>query len=269
MKNENSEEDHHQINNNNNPALIAVIVSSGDTQPRVEDDVKLTTQVLVDCSSKSITTTTSSVPMIVDKAQLSRDASSKEQCRVCQQDKEEDLIDLGCKCRGGLGKAHLSCIAAWFRTKGSNKCEICQDIAANVPAPEYLPIVCILNSIHCSWADICVDMKANTWVLRIDPSFQPQDHGRGRFSPLWVAFSILIAGLLLDVLISITLGISALPINIVIGVIVVLGLGTALRLALEFCHEWRLRRAVQRVETNVTQGYHPAFLALLSLSCSM
>ncbi|KAJ6753450.1 E3 UBIQUITIN-PROTEIN LIGASE MARCH11 ISOFORM X1 [Salix purpurea] len=32
---------------------------------------------------------------------------------------------------------------------------------------------------------------------------------------------------LLDVLISITLGVSALPVNIIIGVIVVLGLGTA------------------------------------------
>ncbi|KAM1185811.1 hypothetical protein ACFX2G_015385 [Malus domestica] len=41
----------------------------------------------------------------------------------------------------------------------------------------------------------------------------------------------------------------------------VLGLGTALRLALEFLHEWSLRRAVQRVDashTNVPLGYHPA-----------
>lgn len=51
---------------------------------------------------------------------------------------------------------------------------------------------------------------------------------------------------MLDVLISITLGVSALPVNIIIGVIVVLGLGTALRLTLEFCYEWSLRRAVQR-----------------------
>ncbi|XP_054823970.1 heavy metal-associated isoprenylated plant protein 30-like isoform X3 [Prosopis cineraria] len=85
-----------------------------------------------------------------------------------------------------------------------------------------------------------------------------QDRERGCFSPLWVAFSILIGGLLLDVLISITFGVSALPVNIIIGVIIVLGLGTALRLALEFCHEWGLRRAVQRVETNVSHGYHPA-----------
>lgn len=37
------------------------------------------------------------------------------------------------------------------------------------------------------------------------------------FSPLWLAFAILIGGLLLDILISITLGVSALPVNIIIG----------------------------------------------------
>lgn len=36
-------------------------------------------------------------------------------------------------------------------------------------------------------------------------------------SPLWVAFAILIGGLLLDVLISVSLGVSALPVNIIIG----------------------------------------------------
>lgn len=107
-----------------------------------------------------------------------------------------------------------------------------------------------------------------------------------------MALSILIGGLLLDVLISIVLGVSALPVNIIIGtyfipiwhllylqiqsssvpsfwsalnfkcigtgVIVVLGLGTALRLALEFCHEWSLRRVTQRIDTNVNVGYYPA-----------
>lgn len=170
---------------------------------------------------------------------LSWTASSHEQCRVCQQDKEEILIDLGCHCRGGLAKAHRSCIDTWFHTKGSNKCEICQQVAANVPPPESQP-------------------STNYLVWSIDPTFRSQDRERGCFSPLWVAFSILIGGLLLDVLISITLGVSALPVNIIIGVIVVLGLGTALRLALEFCHEWNLRRVVQRVETNVNLGDHPA-----------
>lgn len=161
------------------------------------------------------------------KVCLSRNSSSHEQCRVCQQEKEEALIELGCLCRGGLAKSHRSCIDAWFRTKGSNQCEICQAVAVNVPPPETHP-------------------TTNYWVWRIDPSYRQEQRERGCFNPLWVAFSILIGGLMLDVLISITLGVSALPVNIIIGVIVVLGLGTALRLTLEFCYEWSLRRAVQR-----------------------
>lgn len=46
--------------------------------------------------------------------------------RVCQQQTEEPLLDLGCGCRGELAKTHKSCIEIWFRTRGSNKCEICQ-----------------------------------------------------------------------------------------------------------------------------------------------
>ncbi|GAA0171021.1 hypothetical protein LIER_41066 [Lithospermum erythrorhizon] len=36
------------------------------------------------------------------------------------------------------------------------------------------------------------------------------------------------------------------------------GLGTALRLAMEFCHEWSVRRVVHRAEANVGLRYHPA-----------
>ncbi|XP_009360233.1 E3 ubiquitin-protein ligase MARCHF2 isoform X1 [Pyrus x bretschneideri] len=178
------------------------------------------------------------------KDHLSRTSSSHEQCRVCQQEKDEVLIDLGCQCRGGLAKSHRSCIDAWFRSRGSNKCEICQGVAANVASPEAQPT------------------QASYWVWRVDSSYRSQNRDRGCVSPLYVAFSILIGGLLLDVLISVTLGVSALPINIIIGIIVVLGLGTALRLALEFFHEWSVRRVVRRVDashTNVPLGYHPTF----------
>ncbi|XP_021803335.1 E3 ubiquitin-protein ligase MARCH1-like isoform X1 [Prunus avium] len=78
------------------------------------------------------------------KGDLSRTSSSHEQCRVCQQEKDEVLIDLGCQCRGGLAKSHRSCIDTWFRTRGSNKCEICQGVAANVPPPQSQPTVCTL-----------------------------------------------------------------------------------------------------------------------------
>jgi hypothetical protein len=56
------------------------------------------------------------------------------------------------------------------------------------------------------------------------------------------------AGLLFDVLISVFLGASALPINIIIGVLVVLGLGTAARLILECWHERAIRRNIQQME---------------------
>ncbi|XP_077248314.1 uncharacterized protein LOC143887949 [Tasmannia lanceolata] len=178
------------------------------------------------------------------KSCLSRTESYHEQCRVCQQQTEEPLMVLGCGCRGELAKAHRSCIDIWFRTKGSNKCEICQQVAANVPSPDS-------------------QQSNNYWVWRVNPAFRGSsivngERERGCISPLWVAFSILIGGLLLDVLISISLGVSALPVNIIIGVLVVLGLGTALRLALECCHEWTSRRVVQRVDTSINPGYHPA-----------
>ncbi|KAK9145897.1 hypothetical protein Sjap_005800 [Stephania japonica] len=182
------------------------------------------------------------------KCSLSRSESAHEQCRVCQQQMEEPLIDLGCQCRGGLAKAHRSCIDTWFRTRGSNRCEICQQVAMNVTPPES-------------------QQSRNYWVWRIDPTVRRPgialERERGCYGPLWVAFSILIGGLLLDVLISISLGVSALPVNIIIGVLVVLGLGTALRLALECCHELTIRRATatQRLDTTITLtplGYHPA-----------
>lgn len=176
------------------------------------------------------------------KPYLSRNHSFHEQCRVCQEEKEEELIDLGCHCRGGLAKAHRTCIDTWFSTRGSNKCEICQQVAVNVASPE-------------------AHAPTSYWIWRVDPSFRgtdnSQERDRGCLNPLWVAFCILIGGLFLDVLISITLGVSALPVNIIIGVIVVLGLGTALRLALEFCHDRSVRSVVHRLEGNVSLGYHP------------
>ncbi|KAJ4849719.1 hypothetical protein Tsubulata_036153 [Turnera subulata] len=61
------------------------------------------------------------------KGCLSRTTSSFAECRVCQQEKEEALMYLGCKCKGSLARAHRSCVDTWFGRRGSNKCEICQD----------------------------------------------------------------------------------------------------------------------------------------------
>ncbi|CAN6480575.1 unnamed protein product [Victoria cruziana] len=168
------------------------------------------------------------------KLHLERNGSYDERCRVCHEQSEEALVELGCSCRGELAKAHRSCIQTWFCTKGSNKCEICQQVAVNIPLPGS-PLA----------------SQAGYWVWTVEPTLRVSDvrsegHRRGCISPLWVAFSILICGLLLDVLISMTLGLSALPVNIIIGILVVLGLGTAIRLALDCCFEWTLRRVVQR-----------------------
>ncbi|KAM3402232.1 hypothetical protein ACQJBY_006266 [Aegilops geniculata] len=134
------------------------------------------------------------------EAELARSDSFDEQCRVCQQKSEEPLVDLGCRCRGDLSKAHRTCIDVWFRTRGSNKCEICQQVAVNIPPPE-------------------TQASTSYWVWRVDSAYGRGRGGRERgwFSPLWVAFAILIGGLLLDVLISVSLGVSALPVNIIIG----------------------------------------------------
>ncbi|MQM23289.1 hypothetical protein Taro_056352, partial [Colocasia esculenta] len=165
--------------------------------------------------------------------------------RVCQEETDEPLVDLGCSCRGELAKAHLSCIEIWFRTRGSNKCEICQQVAANVPAPESQP-------------------NTNYWIWRVDPAFggttrrHAERERRGCINPLWIAFCILIGGLLLDVLISVSFGVSALPVNIIIGALIVLGLGTAIRLALECCHEWNTQRIARRTaQTSVDPHYPP------------
>lgn len=237
IEKQNAEASNHGLATENvDQSVLTIVVSAGESLN--SQAATVTTDPVGDIA------TTEKIAIVESrkKLNLSRNSSHHEQCRVCQEEKEEELIDLGCHCRGGLAKAHQSCIETWFNTRGSNKCEICQQVAANVSPPES-------------------HAPTSYWIWRVDPSFRgtniSQERDRGCLNPLWVAFCILIGGLFLDVLISITLGVSALPVNIIIGVIVVLGLGTALRLALEFCHDWSIRRVVHQVEANVSIGYHP------------
>ncbi|URD98084.1 RINGv [Musa troglodytarum] len=137
--------------------------------------------------------------IVISEADLEFISSGFSVSRVCQQQTEEVLVDLGCRCSGDLAKAHRSCIELWFHTKGSNKCEICQQIATNVPFSESQPIT-------------------NNWFGRTNSAYaMGQRRAWGCFSPLLVAFVILLGGLLLDVLISVSLGVTALPFNITIG----------------------------------------------------
>ncbi|CAA6673694.1 unnamed protein product [Spirodela intermedia] len=175
--------------------------------------------------------------MTTVKIAVTRSDSYQEQCRVCQELSDEPLMELGCGCRGELAKVHKSCIEIWFGTRGSNKCEICQQIAVNVPLPESHP-------------------GTNYWIWRVDPAYGISNVGnpenqRRSFNPIWIAFCILIGGLLLDVFVSISFGISALPVNIIIGALILLGLGTALRLALKCRSDWNTRRFVLQRTTGV------------------
>ncbi|KAF3785040.1 E3 ubiquitin-protein ligase [Nymphaea thermarum] len=176
------------------------------------------------------------------KLPLERNGSYNERCRVCHEQSEEAIVELGCSCRGELAKAHRSCIQTWFCTKGSNKCEICHQVIGCGQWNQHLEYLILEAQIVAGYVSCPVGPLAAV--------ISCLEFGQGCISPLWVAFSILICGLLLDVLISMTLGLSALPVNIIIGILVVLGLGTAFRLALDCCFEWTLRRVVQRSQLN-------------------
>ncbi|XVF10259.1 hypothetical protein REPUB_Repub07fG0167100 [Reevesia pubescens] len=104
-----------------NPTLLTIEVMKGESHVTEQPIAKLL---------KDVDSIKEELPRVASpkKGYISRTTSSHEQCRVCQQEKEEGRIDLGCQCKGGLARAHRSCIDTWFRTKGSNICEICQQI---------------------------------------------------------------------------------------------------------------------------------------------
>ncbi|XXG53941.1 hypothetical protein AAC387_Pa03g1951 [Persea americana] len=101
--------------------------------------------------------------------------------------------------------------------------------------------------------------EVNYWAGGMEPAvgrlrFIQGERERGSFRTLWFAFLIVIGGLLLDVLISISLGVSAFPLNVIIGILLLLGLGTLVRIALECCRGCISRR----VDANINPGYHPS-----------
>ncbi|XP_068635793.1 uncharacterized protein [Aristolochia californica] len=145
-----------QYIDNNGPSAVKILISQVDRLDQVSG-VKGEHFCKTLESEKAERTDT----VAPKKMGLVRADSVHEQCRVCQQQSEEALMDLGCHCRGELAKAHRSCIDMWFRTRGSNKCEICQQVTANVPIPEPLP-------------------STNYWVWRIEPTFGASDFGQER-----------------------------------------------------------------------------------------
>lgn len=52
----------------------------------------------------------------------SRNGESSKLCRICHFGEDEDsqqLISLGCDCRGELGFSHRNCAVVWFSQKGN------------------------------------------------------------------------------------------------------------------------------------------------------
>lgn len=65
----------------------------------------------------------------------SEDISEEAICRICFVELSEggETLKMECSCRGELAYAHRECAITWFRTKGDNKCEVCQEEVRNLP----------------------------------------------------------------------------------------------------------------------------------------
>lgn len=58
------------------------------------------------------------------------------ECRICQDEDLESLLEAPCLCRGSLKYAHRRCVQRWCRVKGNTTCEICkQQFRPNYTAP--------------------------------------------------------------------------------------------------------------------------------------
>ncbi|PVH31710.1 hypothetical protein PAHAL_9G218100 [Panicum hallii] len=107
------------------PAVTIVISRSGEeVQAPDAKGVSPASSPQAGGGKATVASVSVTVAAAAKEAELARSDSfdDYEQCRVCQQKTEEPLVDLGCRCRGDLAKAHRTCIDVWFRTRGSNKC---------------------------------------------------------------------------------------------------------------------------------------------------
>ncbi|XP_017226957.1 uncharacterized protein LOC108202877 [Daucus carota subsp. sativus] len=58
------------------------------------------------------------------------------ECRICQDEDFESLLEAPCSCRGSLKYAHRRCVQRWCRVKGNTTCEICNQLfKPNYTAP--------------------------------------------------------------------------------------------------------------------------------------
>ncbi|KAG6520362.1 hypothetical protein ZIOFF_017411 [Zingiber officinale] len=62
------------------------------------------------------------------------------ECRICQEEGEEEDMEIPCACNGTLKFAHRKCIQRWCDKKGNITCEICnQAFGPNYTAPPIRP----------------------------------------------------------------------------------------------------------------------------------
>ncbi|XP_039808770.1 uncharacterized protein LOC120672438 isoform X3 [Panicum virgatum] len=80
------------------------------------------------------------------------------ECRICQEEGEEDAMDSPCACTGTLKFAHRKCIQRWCNKKGNITCEICNQVYS----PNY-----VLPPPKCCSDEMDMDLRQN-WVGRID-----------------------------------------------------------------------------------------------------
>ncbi|OEL28338.1 hypothetical protein BAE44_0010640 [Dichanthelium oligosanthes] len=80
------------------------------------------------------------------------------ECRICQEEGEEEAMDSPCACTGTLKFAHRKCIQRWCNKKGNITCEICNQVYS----PNY-----VLPPPKCCSDEMDMDLRQN-WVGRID-----------------------------------------------------------------------------------------------------
>lgn len=64
--------------------------------------------------------------------------STVRECRICQEEDEENDMEVPCACNGTLKFAHRKCIQKWCNKKGDITCEICNKVFSpnyTIPPP--------------------------------------------------------------------------------------------------------------------------------------
>ncbi|KAL2653964.1 hypothetical protein R1flu_022092 [Riccia fluitans] len=175
---------------------------------------------------------------------LSDDNSVGYFCRICQQRSEEVVMELGCLCRGDLAAAHLMCIERWFRCRSTNKCEICQQVAINVPTN-------VLSRSPQRQQDFWIwragaSGRSERPIPRNGERFIPwQEAAHFHVRPFSIALLILTVLLFFDGLIFIMLRGTPLPVKFSVGALLVSGFIATVRLVFL---EIRRRLHVQHVQ---------------------